>query len=219
LGTTIDSIATTKLRSMQDIALLGNQKHPEVETIAKTIAAEKGCTLYTLSERLSTQIEEMAWHLATKNGLSDYLRDNLTLAMAAYEILGYKADEALFDQTALFGRLSQIAPNITLDVGHNALAAESIAKAYAGRKITLVYNTYVDKEYREILTLLKPVIESVEIIEVNEGRIVERTLLESVLEQLEIPYTQFESIEKDKEYLVFGSFSVAETFLKRMNKH
>ncbi|ADR33188.1 FolC bifunctional protein [Sulfuricurvum kujiense DSM 16994] len=219
LGTTIDSIATTKLRSMQDIALLGKQKHPEVETIAKTVAADKGCTLYTLSERLNSQIEEMAWHLATKNGLSDYLRDNLTLAMAAYELLGYEANEELFDQSALFGRLSQIAPNVTLDVGHNALAADSIAKAYAGRKVTLIYNTYGDKDYREILSILKPIIKSVEIIEVNEGRIVERMLLESVLEQLEIPYSQFESIEKDKEYLVFGSFSVAETFLKRMNKH
>jgi dihydrofolate synthase / folylpolyglutamate synthase len=217
LGTSIDSIATTKLRSMQSLALLGRQKHTEVESIARAIAEIKGCTLYTLSERLTPRIEEMALQLAMKNGLSDYLRDNLTLAMAAYDMLGYEATEALFDQSALFGRLSKIAPNITLDVGHNALAAESIAKAFAGQKVTLIYNTYADKDYREILSILAPIIESVEIIEVSEGRIVERHLLESVLREAEIPFSLFDALHEDKEYLVFGSFSVAETFLKRIN--
>jgi len=217
LGNTIDSIATTKLRSMQRVALLGKQKHSEVESIARAIADEKGCELYTLTERLTPSIEEIALHLATKNSLSDYLCDNLTLAMAAYEMLGFCATEALFDQSALFGRLSKIEPNITLDVGHNALAAESIAKAYAGQKVTLIYNTYGDKDYREILSILKPIIESVEIIEVSEGRIVERHLLESVLREAEIPFSLFDAVHEDKEYLVFGSFSVAETFLKRIN--
>lgn len=219
LGTTIDSIATTKLRSLQSTALLGKQKHPEVETIAKAIASAKGCTLYTVSERVTPAIEAAALHLATKNGLSDYLRDNLMLAMAAYEMLGYKASEALFDQTALFGRLSKIAANITLDVGHNALAAESIIKAYLGKKVTLIYNTYGDKDYRGILSILKPIIEKVEIIDVDEARIVKRDELENVLDDLKIPLASFEMIREDKEYLVFGSFSVAETFLKRMNKH
>lgn len=219
LGTTINSIATTKLRSMQHVALLGKQKHPAVEEIARTVAEEKGCLLYPLSERITPKIEETAWHLATKNTLSDYLRDNLILAMAAYELLGYEAGEELFDQSALFGRLTQIAPNVTLDVGHNALAAESIVKAYEGKKITLIYNTYGDKDYREILHILHPILESVEIIDVNEGRIVERTLLESVLDALPIPYGAFKEIDENREYLVFGSFSVAETFLKRMNKH
>lgn len=217
LGTSIDSIASTKLRSMQSIALLGKQKHSKVESIAREIAEEKKCKLYLFSECVTPNIQEIALHLATKNSLSDYLRDNLTLAMAAYEMLGYEATEALFDQSALFGRLSKIAPNITLDVGHNALAAESIAQNFAGKKVTLIYNTYADKDYREILSILAPIIESVEIIEVSEGRIVERRLLESVLDELDIPYRSFEEIKTNKEYLVFGSFSVAETFLKRMN--
>jgi dihydrofolate synthase/folylpolyglutamate synthase len=216
LGTSIDSIATTKLRSMHSLALLGRQKHSEVESIARRIAEAKGCTLYTLAECLTPRIEKIALQLATKNSLSDYLRDNLTLAMSAYEMLGFEASETLFDQSALFGRLSKIALNITLDVGHNALAAESIAQNFAGKKVTLIYNTYGDKDYREILSILKPIIESVEIIEVNEGRIVERHLLESVLREAEIPFSVFDALREDKEYLVFGSFSVAETFLKRM---
>lgn len=217
LGGTIESIATTKLRSMQSVALLGKQKHLEVATIARNIAEEKRCKLLRVSEIITPKIEEQALHLATKNGLSDYLRDNLTLAMAAYTLLGYEASEALFDQSALFGRLSKIAPNITLDVGHNALAADSIAKAYFGKKVTLIYNTYGDKEYHEILGLLKPIIDSVEIIDVDEARIVKRNKLVNALNDLKIPFESFETIHKDKEYLVFGSFSVAETFLKRMN--
>lgn len=217
LGNTIDSIASTKLRSMQHVALIGKQKHPEVERIAREISEEKKCKLYLFSERVTPNIQEMALHLATKNSLSDYLRDNLALAMVAYEILGFEATEALFDQKALFGRLSQIAPNITLDVGHNALAAESIARAFRGKKVTLIYNTYGDKDYREILNILVPIIEAVEIIEVSEGRIVQRDLLESVLDELDIPYRSFQEINNKQEYLVFGSFSVAETFLKRIN--
>jgi len=217
LGDTIASIAATKLRSMQSIALLGKQKHSEVEMIARAVADEKGCRLLNVSELLTPQIEENALHLAEKNGLSDYLRDNLTLAMAAYSLLGFSPEEALFDQQALFGRLSKISPNVTLDVGHNALAAQSIAQAYAGRKVTLIYNTYGDKDYREILTLLSPIIESVEIIDVAEGRIVERRLLESVLDTLRLPYRPFQTLREEKEYLVFGSFSVAEAFLKRIS--
>ncbi|MBD3809439.1 MAG: bifunctional folylpolyglutamate synthase/dihydrofolate synthase, partial [Sulfuricurvum sp.] len=118
---------------------------------------------------------------------------------------------------ALFGRLSRIASNITLDVGHNPLAAREIACSFEGKKIILIYNTYGDKNYREILGTLKPIIESVEIIEVSEGRIVPREDLEGALDEMGIPYCSFEAIDTNKEYLVFGSFSVAETFLKRMN--
>ena len=217
LGNTIEEVAGTKLRSMQRTALLGRQKHPEVETIAETIAQERGTNLYAVEERITPAIRDAASHLATKNGLSEYLRDNLELSMAAFELLGFEMREELFDQNALFGRLSRIASNVTLDVGHNPLAAREIAKAYGGRKVILVYNTYRDKDYRGILSILKPVIERVEIIGVDEPRIADRADLEAALEELCVPYAPFEGIESDKEYLVFGSFSVAETFLKRMN--
>ncbi|MFA5215331.1 folylpolyglutamate synthase/dihydrofolate synthase family protein [Sulfuricurvum sp.] len=217
LGNTIESIASTKLRSMQHKALLGKQKHAEVEAIAEEIAKEKGAALYRVEGYCTPQIIKAALHLAIKNNLSDYLCDNLILAMSAYTSLGYTVDESLFDQAALFGRLSRIAPNVTLDVGHNALAAQAIAQSYAGKKVTLIYNTYGDKDYREILTLLSPIIEKVELIDVDENRIVQRPLLEAVLEDLGMVHGAFESVREDKEYLVFGSFSVAEAFLKRMN--
>lgn len=217
LGLTIESIAGTKLRSMKSKALLGAQNHPVVEDIAHEIALEKKCQLYKVQELIDPRIKTIALHLATKSGLSDYLRDNCELAMAAFELLGYKVDEVLFDQNVLFGRLSRIASNVTLDVGHNALAARAIVQAFDGKKITLIYNTYADKDYHEILSILAPIIDSVEIITIEEERIVSRHLLEGVLEELGLHYGSFEAVNPNKEYLVFGSFSVAEGFLKRMS--
>jgi dihydrofolate synthase/folylpolyglutamate synthase len=201
------------------MALMGKQPHIETKIIAREIATQKNCTMLCIDGMASEQIKEKALHIAIKNDLSDYLRDNLELAMAAFEILGYTAEVEWFDQEALFGRLTKIRDNITLDVGHNALAARSIAETFAGKKITLIYNTYADKDYREILTILAPIIECVEIIEVDEARIVKQELLESVLSKLGIEYCQFNKIDENKEYLVFGSFSVAEAFLKRINSN
>ena len=216
LGSTIESIAGTKLRSMQTKALLGIQKHDEIETIACEIALVKHCKLHKVQEDIDSRIHTIGLQLALKNGLSDYLRDNCELAMVAFELLGYKVEESHFDQKALFGRLSQILPNVTLDVGHNALAARAIVKAFEGQKTTLIYNSYGDKDYHQILSLLAPIIDTVAIIDVEEERIVARPLLEEVLKELRLSYGVFESIDPQKEYLVFGSFSVAEAFLKRI---
>lgn len=219
LGNTIESIAATKLRSMQSVALMGKQPYIETKIIARQIANEKKTDIKCIDGMASPEIKECALHIAIKNDLSDYLRDNLELAMAAYEVLGYTAEKRLFDQKALFGRLTKINDNITLDVGHNVLAARVIAEAFVGQKVTLIYNTYADKDYQEILTILAPIIESVEIIEVDEARIVEQELLESALHNLGIRYCTFQKIREDKKYLVFGSFSVAEAFLKRMKSN
>lgn len=214
LGTSIENIASTKLRSMQDTALLGKQPHSEVYAIAETIAQDKNVKLLRVEEIVEEVLRTKAGQIANKNGLSDYLCDNLLLAMAAFTVLGFETEDALFDQHALFGRLSPIAANITLDVGHNPLAAREIARAYAGKKAVLIYNTYADKDYREILGILKPIIERVEIIAVDEARIAPREDLEAALRELEIPFGSFESIDEHKMYLVFGSFSVAEAFIK-----
>ncbi len=217
LGSTIEEIASTKLRSMTAKALMGKQPHIETKIIARTIASDKNCTLLCIDGMASDVIKEKALQIAIKNGLSEYLRDNLELAMAGFEVLGFDSTVELFDQEALFGRLTRVAPNVTLDVGHNAQAASQIARHYGDQKITLIYNTYEDKDYAEILSILKPIIETVEIIDVDEGRIVPREKLETVLSDLGISFATFGEICDDKEYLVFGSFSVAETFLKRVN--
>ncbi|MDD3060110.1 MAG: bifunctional folylpolyglutamate synthase/dihydrofolate synthase, partial [Sulfurimonas sp.] len=123
-----------------------------------------------------------------------------------------------FREAKLFGRLTQIEKNILLDVGHNTLAATSIAEALQGKKYTLIYNSYRDKDYKAILATLLPIIESVELIEVDEARIETKALMRAAFDDLQIEYRDFIEIQEEKNYLVFGSFSVAQKFLETYKK-
>ena len=82
----------------------------------------------------------------------------------------------------------------------------------------MVYNSYKDKDYKEILTILKPIVHHVEIIDIDDSRIESKELLQNTLNSLEIEYTSFIKVSKDFNYLVFGSFSVVEQFLKVYNE-
>lgn len=213
LGDTIQSIATTKLNAMQKKAIVGFQKHEEVYRVAEEIARKKGTELTFIKDLSHEHFEEIDF-IADSLNLVEYLKDNLTLAVAALLSLGFDYNVGDFRDATLFGRLTNIASNIYLDVGHNALAASAIAKSLHGKKFKLIYNTYKDKDFKTILSILKPIIDSVEILAVNEERIVKKEILEATLKELSIPYKDYESIDKESSYLVFGSFSVAETFLK-----
>jgi dihydrofolate synthase/folylpolyglutamate synthase len=217
LGENIEQIATTKLNAMQKNAIVGLQKHSEVYEMASKIALEKDTKLTFLKESdesFQTKISAISEAIH----LPKYLSDNLALAACALEKLGFEFHAEDFKNARLFGRLTQIAPNILLDVGHNALAAQAIAKTLEGKKFTLIYNTYKDKDYKAILTLLKPIINEVELLHVSDARIVERSLLVQTLEELKLTCKEYEEVQEDKNYLVFGSFSVAETFLKEWQK-
>lgn len=213
LGDSIESIATTKLSAMQKKVIVGLQKHEEVYSIAMDIAAKKDADIFFVKD-LDTENTEEIDHIAERLELTNYLKENLLLAASALLSLGFKYNFGDFRDAKLFGRLSKVASNIYLDVGHNALAAHAIAESLAGKKVTLIYNTYKDKDFKSILSILKPIINSVEIIDVDEDRIVKKDILQATLKELSIPCKDYKSIDEETEYLVFGSFSVAETFLK-----
>lgn len=214
LGDTIDAIAGTKLRAMGPLCIVGRQPHAEVYTIARTIAQQRGARVL----RAETLLDEdgiMALQMhADALGLPEYLHENLMLAAAAMQVLRLPWSAADFG-APLPGRLSRLAPNVRLDVGHNVLAARSLAQTLGAQRVTLVYNSYGDKDYHAILEALRPNIEYVELIEVHSERAATRQSLIAVLDELQIPWGRFERIEPEREYLVFGSFSVAEAFLKR----
>jgi len=223
LGESIENIATTKLNAMQKTAIIGLQKHSEVYEIALKIASQKNTKLTFLKESdesFQTKISAISEAMY----LPKYLSDNLALAACALEKLGFEFHADDFKNARLFGRLTQIAPNILLDVGHNALAAQAIAETLEGQKFTLIYNTYKDKDFKAILTLLKPIIQDVELLHpegtthVRNSRIVDQSLLVQTLQELKLTCKAYEAIQDDKNYLVFGSFSVAETFLKEWQK-
>jgi len=215
LGTTIEEIAQTKLNAVGSAAIIGMQKHPEVLEIASKTALEKGLSMVSFEKYLEREERLKAQEIAADLLLAPYLQTNLKLAMAALRYLGLEYEAHNFSNAKLFGRLSRLSENVLLDVGHNTLAADSIAKSLHGEKYTLVYNSYKDKNYREILRILKPVVKDVEIIHVDEERIEESSLLKAAVESLSLVCRDFEELSHEKNYLVFGSFSVAETFLKK----
>ena len=52
------------------------------------------------------------------------------------------------------------------------------------------------------------------IIKVDDARMVDEKKLKDIISKSGLIYKDFTKCEKDKNYLVFGSFSVVETFLK-----
>lgn len=214
LGSDIESIATTKINAVQTRAILAKQPHKRVITVAKEIAEQKEIPIEKYDTLLNKQDSIKIAKIAKNNDLPLYLQENLMLSIAALKILGMDYDVENFKNAKLFGRLSQLGTNILVDVGHNTLAAKSIYNTLKENKYILVYNSFKDKNYNEILDILKPIINHVEIIDVKDDRIEERKKLVQAIESLDIVHKKFKGIEEDENYLVFGSFSVAEAFLK-----
>ncbi|MEN8146187.1 MAG: bifunctional folylpolyglutamate synthase/dihydrofolate synthase [Campylobacterota bacterium] len=219
LGDDIVSIAGTKFRSMDLAAILGRQVHPKVEEIYRDIAQERGCRAQKIDDLLSLSEQQQIQKVASENGLAAYLQENLLLALSGLKYLGFEADVDRLSASPLFGRLSRVCENVLLDVGHNVLAAEAIAKTLQGQKFTLVYNSYRDKDYAKIIKTLKPIVKEVELIAVDDVRIELETQLREVIKAQGLNVTKFAAIEEEKNYLVFGSFSVAEAFLKLLENN
>ena len=215
LGNTIEEIATTKINSIGQHAIIAEQKYSEIYDIAKNITKIKDAKLYKIDELLKPENKEKITTISKNLELPYYLVQNLLLAIVALEFLKIEWDIKDFSNARLFGRLTKIEKNIYLDVGHNPLAASSIVKAFKDKKLILIYNSYKDKDFKEILKILKPIVLSVEIINIEDKRIVARNLLEEALRELDINYKSFDGVlQEEYNYLVFGSFTVAEQFLK-----
>lgn len=205
LGTTIKQIATTKLNGIQKQAILGYQNYDEVYEVAKNFKT------FRVEEFID--MDEVD-NFAKKLNIANYLKQNLALSISALKFLEIDYDEKSFENSKLFGRLSKISPNVIVDVGHNVLAAKAIVSELKPKKYIVVYNSFKDKNYEKVLEVLKPIILRVEVISVADSRIVPTKELQKVLDNLEIKYKNFLEIKDDENYLVFGSFSVIETFLK-----
>ena len=218
LGNTIEEIAATKLNAINNSAILAPQKFKEVYNIAQDIALKKDVTISNVNELINKSDEEKIKTISTNLTLVAYLEDNLRLSIAALNFLGIKYAINNFNNARLFGRLSKINENIIVDVGHNPLAATSIVSALDGEKFVLIYNSYKDKNYTEILNILKSIVLHVEIIDINEQRVESREVLQRTLKELKIEYYSFEKVKPQMQYLVFGSFSVVEQFLKVHNE-
>jgi len=214
LGDTIEEIASTKIRSIQKQVLLASQPYVEVVEVAKKIADEKGVVLRQAQESGNIKVAELV-EVAEANGWADYLITNATVALQALDILNIKYDVNDLKSLELFGRFYALTPHIRIDVGHNPLAARAIEKAL-DKKVVLVYNSLDDKDYEEVLRILKPKVKRVEIINIHSQRATTLEEIEKALKKVGLEYSYFENtIDENEDYLVFGSFYIVEEFLKQ----
>jgi dihydrofolate synthase/folylpolyglutamate synthase len=212
LGDTISEITITKLKSITQKALLAPQIYDEVENIAQQLSQERGFQLH-IADRL--RIEDVETILKSyRKVYPRFLVSNMAVATQALDVMeiDYSIDD--LKSLKLFGRFNQIAQNVIIDVGHNVLSAKAVFEAIDSGVI-LIYNTLSDKDYRTILSILKPKIYRVEIIEINSDRAVEPNRLEATLKELKIAFRKFNgTLNKSNKYLVFGSFYTVEAFFR-----
>ncbi|MBI3874115.1 MAG: bifunctional folylpolyglutamate synthase/dihydrofolate synthase [Arcobacter sp.] len=202
LGHTIVDIASTKLRSCDENYIFGENFDTEVLKLKNTI----------LQDRTEIQFRDNLVFKSDKI-LPKYIASNAALALSVINYLGFYDDDLVLE--VLEGRCQKIAKNITIDVGHNPLAANVILEEFKNKKITLIYNSYKDKDFMEILTILKPIINKILIIKCEDERMVDINILYSVIKDLSIKVDNYspKMLNNNEEYLIFGSFKVVETFL------
>lgn len=216
LGESIEEIAATKIRSIQKQTLLSPQVYDEVAEVAKGIAEKKKAALFRIQDAefpMQNDLEQ----IGKQKGWGSYLIENATVALKALEILDIPYNINDLKILELFGRFYPLTDNIRIDVGHNPLAASAIEKAL-DEKIVLIYNSLDDKDYETVLRILKPKVKRVEIIQVDSQRATTLQEIEDALQSVGLEYSNFQNtIEPEEKYLVFGSFYVAEAFLKQRN--
>ena len=216
LGDTLEQIATTKFNAMADVALMNDDMNELCADIGRKIAAKKGATLKFASENLSDDDKNEIKIYAEKFGLPEFLRSNLTLSSSAFKELGFSLNLANLGALDLSGRCEKIAPNITIDVGHNEMAAQALAKKFEGKKLNLIFNAFADKDIKAVLKAIKPVVKKTYIIEYETpGRELATAQVKDTLRQLDMEFEDFTDVRADEEYLAFGSFYLVEAFLKR----
>ena len=230
LGNTITEIATTKLNSIHENskAIISFQSFGEdVYKIFRKIASEKNSEYFLVKDLIENkERQEIGDYLKSQNIEQTFLNENFYTVVSALKVLNLEINFKVNNLELLSGRMQKIAENIYLDVGHNLLASEKIKEFLLSKNIkniTLIYNSLEDKEYHQILSELKEITSNVMIIDLptdnNRANAVRKETLQLTLDAIGIPFEDFslEKINNQNIYLVFGSFRVAEEFLKIYN--
>ncbi|RVZ69768.1 folylpolyglutamate synthase/dihydrofolate synthase family protein [Helicobacter pylori] len=219
LGDSLESIATTKLKAMGSLSIIAPQQEL-VLNIAQKIAKEKHAKLIVVQNEISKGVMDYI----ERHHLAYFLAMNLEVALKAFEtLLPCNKQEVLknLKPLNLIGRCELLSPNILIDVGHNPHSAKALKeeiKRVFNTPIILIYNCYQDKDAFLVLEILKPVVKKVLILELHNERIIQLEKLKGILETLGLEYALFEDVEENENYLVYGSFLVANAFYKHYQK-
>ncbi|OPG42975.1 folylpolyglutamate synthase/dihydrofolate synthase family protein [Helicobacter pylori] len=219
LGDSLESIATTKLKAMGPLNIIAPQQEL-VLNVAQKIAKEKHAKLIVVQNEISKGVMDYIerYHLAY------FLAMNLEVALKAFEtLLPCNKQEVLknLKPLDLIGRCELLSPNILIDVGHNPHSAKALKeeiKRLFNAPIVLIYNCYQDKDAFLVLEILKPVVKKVLILELHNERIIQLEKLKGILETLGLEHALFEELKENENYLVYGSFLVANAFYERYPK-
>ncbi|WP_121089902.1 bifunctional folylpolyglutamate synthase/dihydrofolate synthase [Helicobacter pylori] len=219
LGDSLESIATTKLKAMGPLNIIAPQQEL-VLNIAQKIAKDKHAKLIVVQNEISKGVKDYieCYHLA------HFLAMNLEVALKAFETLvPCNKQEVLknLKPLNLIGRCELLSPNILIDVGHNPHSAKALKeeiKRIFNAPIVLIYNCYQDKDAFLVLEILKPVVKKVLILELHHERIIQLEKLKGILETLGLEHALFEELKENENYLVYGSFLVANAFYERYPK-
>ncbi len=215
LGNSIECIAATKLRSITHQAIIGYQPFLHIiQQVIKQLTETKNIIVEFIDSKefiLSAQEQEYS----NKNNLAAYQVQNFTLAKKAAQKLciDYNMNNLLpFDLPA---RCQKWKDNVFIDVGHNTHAANAIYEIFKGQKIDLIYNSYKDKDFVEILHIFKPILSTIHILKLpNNDRIISLEKIVQAIKSLKISYDfNIFPLKQQVIYVVFGSFSVAESFI------
>ncbi|WP_181325223.1 bifunctional folylpolyglutamate synthase/dihydrofolate synthase [Helicobacter pylori] len=219
LGDSLESIAQTKLKAMGSLNIIAPQQELVLNT-AQKIAKEKHAKLIVVQNEISKGVMDYI----ERHHLAYFLAMNLEVALKAFEtLLPCNKQEVLknLKPLNLIGRCELLSPNILIDVGHNPHSAKALKeeiKRIFNTKIILIYNCYQDKDAFLVLEILKPVIKKVLILELHEERVIQLEKLKGILETLGLEHALFEDLEENENYLVYGSFLVANAFYERYPK-
>lgn len=214
LGNTVEEIATTKMRACDNKMIIGYQVNDNIKEFAKSVKSQ---ILKERNRNITIKTVDNFDKYELNAEFASYLKRNLHLVIACLEELNIPIDLKVFEDVKLSGRCEKISSNITIDVGHNPLAAKVLLNEFKDKKITLIYNSYEDKDYKSVLNILKPIIEEIIILDLDDKRVVKKDILVNCIKDLDIKYNDSLVINENKEYLVFGSFLVVEKFLELTN--
>ena len=223
LGNTIEEIAATKLNAIKAQAIIGKQinkitfpssnansrENKKIDIVEYAKQLKPNAKIYNYLDFFEKkEIEKLKKDFK----FPEFLFNNYLLAMSFLKKENINFDIKDISDIELKGRMQEIEKNLWIDVGHNPLAAREIVKSLP-KKVNLVYNSYKDKNYKKILEILKPKINKLYLIDVQNERIEEKQKIKNAANSLGIKIEEFKEIKKPM--LVFGSFSVAEKFLRR----
>ncbi|WP_120929742.1 folylpolyglutamate synthase/dihydrofolate synthase family protein [Helicobacter pylori] len=219
LGDSLESIAQTKLKAMGSLSIIAPQQEL-VLNAAQKIAKEKHAKLIVVQNEISKGVRDYI----ERHHLAYFLAMNLEVALKAFEtLLPCNKQEVLknLKPLNLIGRCELLSPNILIDVGHNPHSAKALKeeiKRVFNTPIVLIYNCYQDKDAFLVLEILKPVVKKVLILELHEERVIKLEKLKGILETLGLEHALFEDLKENENYLVYGSFLVANAFYERYQK-